>query len=118
VKPIVIVSVVYAVLLCGSATAKLVGFEPSVQGITSLGVPRSWLPRLAVAEIAGAIGVLVGLAVAWIGVLAALGLVAYYAGAVIAHRRADDSKIAPAIFLGVVALAILGHHIGELAGIV
>ncbi|MBX6357057.1 MAG: DoxX family protein [Micromonosporaceae bacterium] len=51
-------------------------------------VPQSWLPRLAALKVAGAVGLLVGLAVPVIAILAATGLVLFYIGALVAHLRA------------------------------
>jgi hypothetical protein len=51
-------------------------------------VPRSWWPWLGAAKAAGAVGLLVGLAVPAIGVVAAIGLVLYFTGAVITVARA------------------------------
>jgi hypothetical protein len=54
-----------------------------------VGVPRSWLPFLATAKLAGAAGLVLGLVAApGLGVAAAVGLVAFYVGAVAAHLRA------------------------------
>ncbi len=52
------------------------------------GVPRSWLPKLAALRAAGALGLIVGLAVPAVGTAAAVGVVLYFAGAVITHLRA------------------------------
>jgi len=59
-----------------------------VQPLTDYGVPRSWWPWLATAKAAGAAGLLVGLFVPVIGVMAGIGLVLYFAGAVITVVRA------------------------------
>ena len=54
-----------------------------------VGVPPSWLPFLATAKLAGAAGLVLGLVAApGLGVAAAVGLVAFYVGAVAAHLRA------------------------------
>ena len=54
-----------------------------------VGVPRSWLPFLATVKLAGAGGLVVGLVAApQLGVAAAVGLVAFYVGAIAAHVRA------------------------------
>lgn len=54
-----------------------------------VGVPRSWLPTLAVLKFAGAGGLAVGLlGLRGIGIAAAVGLVLYFVGAVAAHVRA------------------------------
>ncbi|MDQ3432256.1 MAG: DoxX family protein [Actinomycetota bacterium] len=57
-------------------------------------------------ELAGAAGLIIGLWLAWLGILAALGLVALMAGAVFFHQRVSDSPkaMAPAATLGVLAL--------------
>ena len=55
----------------------------------TVGVPLRLLPVLAALEIAGAVGILAGLAVEWLGVAAATGLVV---GAVIGHLRVRDTK--------------------------
>ncbi|WP_219415495.1 DoxX family protein [Pseudonocardia nigra] len=59
-----------------------------VQPLAEYGVPRSWWPWLGVAKAAGAAGLLVGLVVPVVGVLAGIGLVLYFAGAVITVVRA------------------------------
>ena len=59
-----------------------------VEPLTEYGVPRSWWPWLGTAKAAGAIGLLVGLAVPMIGLLAGIGLVLYFTGAVITVTRA------------------------------
>ncbi|OIV35555.1 hypothetical protein BIV57_20745 [Mangrovactinospora gilvigrisea] len=56
-----------------------------------VGVPLSWLPRLAALKLAGAAGLLLGLAAPVLrplGIAAACGLVLLYTGAVITHLRA------------------------------
>ena|SRR5215218_2027310 len=50
--------------------------------------PRSWWPWLGTAKAAGAAGLLVGLFVPVIGVMAGIGLMLYFAGAVITVVRA------------------------------
>jgi len=55
-------------------------------------VPMQWLPWLAACEIAGAAGILIGIAWAPLGIIAALGLVLYFVGAIIAHLRAGDFR--------------------------
>jgi hypothetical protein len=55
-------------------------------------VPMKWFPWLAACELAGAAGLLAGLAWAPLGVAAAAGLVLYFVGAVVAHARVGDFK--------------------------
>jgi DoxX-like family len=59
----------------------------AVQPLADYGVPPSWWPWLATAKAAGAAGLLVGLFVPVIGVMAALGLVLYFIGAVATVMR-------------------------------
>lgn len=103
----VVVSVLLAVAALGSAASKLTKNPKIVENVTKLGVPMAWLPRLAVAEIAGAVGLLVGLAVPAIGIAAAVGLIGYFVGAVVTHVRASDKELAPAAVLALVAVAAL-----------
>ncbi len=102
-----IVSTLLGLALMGSAGGKLTRQPSVVDMLSGLGVPSSWLPRLATAELAGGIGLLVGLAVPAIGIAAAVGVVAYFVGAVITHIRADDKAIVAPVMLGIVALAAL-----------
>lgn len=59
-----------------------------VEPLAAYGVPRSWWPWLGTAKAAGAAGLLVGLFVPVVGVLAGVGLVLYFTGAVITVARA------------------------------
>jgi len=59
-----------------------------VQSLTDYSVPNSWWPWLGTAKAAGAAGLLVGLFVPVIGVMAGIGLVLYFAGAVVTVIRA------------------------------
>ncbi len=52
-------------------------------------------PPLSLLNIAGAIGLWIGIAWRPLGILAATGLVLYLAGAVITHLRARDTKGLP-----------------------
>ena len=59
-----------------------------VQALTDYHVPRSWWPWLGIAKAAGTVGLLVGLFVPIIGFVAEIGLVLYFAGAVVTVIRA------------------------------
>ena len=103
----VVVSVLLAAAVLGSAMAKLSKQPKIIESMTELRVPAAWLPRLAAAEIAGAIGLLVGLKFAPIGIAAAIGLVGYFVGAVATHVRAKDKNIAPPAVLMLLSVAAL-----------
>jgi uncharacterized membrane protein YphA (DoxX/SURF4 family) len=99
-----VLSVLIAVAAIGSAVAKLTKQPKIVENLTKLDVPMSWLPRLAVLEILGGAGVLIGFAVKPLGILAALGLFGYFVGAVQTHLKANDKQIQPPAALAVIAL--------------
>jgi len=66
-----------------------------VQHLADYGVPRSWWPWLGTAKAAGAAGLLVGVLVPVIGVMAGIGLVLYFIGAVITVVRARSYSHIP-----------------------
>ncbi|MFB9203441.1 DoxX family protein [Nonomuraea spiralis] len=91
----IVVAVLMAVVLAGSARAKLVRDAKITAGLTAVGVPEEWFPRLAALEIAGALGLLAGIVFRPLGVAAGVGVVLYFAGALVTHLRARDVKGAP-----------------------
>ncbi|MFC9788267.1 DoxX family protein [Rhodococcus sp. NPDC127528] len=101
-----IVSVLLALVLAFSAVGKLTRNPQQVESMTNVGFPvdRMWL--LALAELAGAVGLIVGLFWWPIGLAAAIGVVAYFLGAILMHLRANDKTIAPAGVLMLVAIAV------------
>jgi hypothetical protein len=76
-----VVTLVAAALAAFSAGATFFRAAWVIRALTDYGIPSSWLPWLATAKAAGAIGLLAGLFVPVIGVLAAIGLVLYFTGA-------------------------------------
>nr|WP_273377848.1 DoxX family protein [Actinopolymorpha pittospori] len=66
-----------------------------VRSMTAYGVPRWWWPWLGALKAAGAAGLLIGLLVPAIGVLAATGLVLYFAGAAVTVIRAGQLSHVP-----------------------
>ncbi|MEV5903348.1 DoxX family protein [Streptomyces sp. NPDC052127] len=77
----VVVTVVGAVMAGFSAASIFFGAEWTVKPLADYGVPRSWWPWLGAAKAAGAAGLLAGLFVPVVGVLAAIGLTLYFLGA-------------------------------------
>ncbi|MEV5971771.1 DoxX family protein [Streptomyces sp. NPDC051921] len=95
-------AVVAALLALATSASAFLTFtrNPQVTGsMTKLGIPDSWLPWLATAKAAGALGLLAGLAVPALGEAAAVGLVLYFLGAIVSHVRAKDYAVAPAVVL-------------------
>jgi hypothetical protein len=106
---LIVLSVLLVIVLLGSAGAKLAKSAQILDTMSTVGVPQSALPLLAAAEIAGAVGLIAGFFWWPVGVAAAVGVVLYFAGAVISHLRVKDTKnVAPAAVLGLLA-------VGELA---
>jgi hypothetical protein len=106
-----IVAVVTALILFFSASMKFRQEQRTIDIIhVQLEVPMDWFPYLGTAEIAGGLGLLVGIGVAAIGVAAAVGLVLYFVGAIIAHLRKGDTKgltaPMPVLVLSVAALVL------------
>lgn len=100
----VAVSVVLAALLAFSAVRKLGHQEQVVATYVRVGVPEARLNLLAAVLLAGATGLVVGLAWAPLGVAAAAALTLYFAVAAVFHVRADDAEHLPTpIALGLLA---------------
>lgn len=85
----VAVTVTTAAVTAAIAVADLVPAKFVLANSAEVGVPRSWLPALAAAKLAGAAGLIVGLlGLRALGIAAAVGLVLFFVGAVITHLRA------------------------------
>jgi hypothetical protein len=70
-------------------------------------VPQSWLFPLGALKAAGALGLLVGIAVPPLGVAASVGLVLFFIGALITHVRARYWDIAPPVAFLLLAVGSL-----------
>ena len=89
----VIVSAVTAVVLLASAAMKLRRHPVVIESVhETCGVPLAYLPALAALEVAAAVGIVVGLWWAPLGIAAAIGAIAYFVGAILAHLRVGDVK--------------------------
>ncbi|ANP48300.1 hypothetical protein J2Z21_003714 [Streptomyces griseochromogenes] len=84
-----IVVTLLAALMAGfSGTVLLMRAEWIVKALTDYSVPRAWWTPLGAAKAAGAVGLVAGLFVPVIGVLAGIGLVVYFVGAAVTVARA------------------------------
>jgi DoxX-like family len=103
-----IVSLVLAALLAFSAVRKL-GHRPEVVATyTRVGVPEDRLNYLAAILLAGAAGLVIGLAWTPLGLAAAAGVVVYFVLAIAAHVRANDTEhLAPPLAIAVLGVAAL-----------
>ncbi|UYQ63999.1 DoxX family protein [Streptomyces peucetius] len=84
----VVVTLIAAAMVGFSAVSVFLRAKWVVQPMADYGVPMSWLPWLGTAKAAGAVGLVVGLFVPFIGVAAGIGLVLYFTGAVATVIRA------------------------------
>lgn len=74
-------------------------------------VPRSWMVRLGAVLACGAMGLLGGFALPWLGAAAGLGLVVYFICAVTAHLRVGDRQIGGAVFFLALSAAALSTNL-------
>ena len=110
-----IVSVLLAAALVFAAIRKLSHRPEVVATYTRVGVPEDQLDYLAFILLAGAAGLILGLFWAPIGVAAAGGVVCYFALAVTAHVRADDTANLPTpLTIEAVAVAALTLRVASL----
>ena len=107
----IIVAAIFAVMLTMSARMKLVRDPVAIEVINGLvGVPLRFFPALALLEIAGGAGLLVGIGVKGLGVAAGACLVVYFVVAVSSHVRKGDlvpGHMGPAVVLGLISAAAL-----------
>lgn len=104
-----IFSALLAAVLLVSATGKFRKDPAQLKVMQTVGFPEDKLWLLAAAETAGAIGLVIGLVWWPLGVAAAIGVIAYFLGALSFHLRVRDWQLAPAAVLlvaGVVALVL------------
>jgi hypothetical protein len=105
----VVFSALLAAVFVATGVAKLAGEARTVRAADHLRVPRPAYRGIGALEVAGAVGLIVGLNVAGLGTTAAAGLALLMTGAIGAHLRAGDSPAdaAPALVLVVLALLTL-----------
>jgi uncharacterized membrane protein YphA (DoxX/SURF4 family) len=102
-----IVAGLLAAALLASAYGKLTKDPKQMKIYETVRFPADKLWLLATAEIAGGIGLVVGLFWWPIGAAAAVGVILYFVGAVGAHLRVKDNKFASALIMLLIAVAAL-----------
>ena len=110
-----VLSILLALMAFASAAGKLRRAPQEMESMHHVGVKENQVPLLAVVEIAGGVGLLIGFAWALLGQLAAAGLVLYFLGAVLAHLRIKDGLkvFAPAAFLLVLSVVTFVLQLGR-----
>jgi len=107
-------AVVLATIAIVSAMGKLRKMPQVIESMTHVGVKPNQIPLLAYLEIAGAVGILIGIAIPTLAFISAGALMLYFLGAVVAHLRVKDKfkDFAPALFLAVL-FGILANMISK-----
>ena len=87
----IVVAILMALMMGLSASGKFTQNPGAVRVIHEVaGVPMSFLPVLGALELAGGLGLLAGIYRPQLGVAAAIGLVLYFVGAMLAHVHVGD----------------------------
>src|SRR5438309_6016513 len=107
----VIVSVITAAANIFSAVCDFVRYKQVSIAMAKAGVPDSWMTTLGILKAAGALGLLAGIGVPSIGTAAAVGLILFFAGAIIVHLRARDYSFGlAAVFLSLAVAAFVTNQ--------
>jgi uncharacterized membrane protein YphA (DoxX/SURF4 family) len=104
---VVVASALYALGNLLSASLKYRKDPRIVALMSAVGVPPGRLWVLATVQVAGALGLVAGLAWPPLGVAAAIGLLAYFLAAIGAHLRAKDPGFQGALVMAVLAAVVL-----------
>ncbi|MBL1075049.1 DoxX family protein [Nocardia sp. 2] len=96
-----IVGVVAALWIGFSGFSLFNRSEFVVEPLQQYGVPQTWWTWLALAKSAGALGLIAGFLIPAVGVAAAVGLILYFAGAVLTTLRARSygTAVFPVLYL-------------------
>ncbi|GGN51846.1 hypothetical protein FHR83_009254 [Actinoplanes campanulatus] len=89
----IVLTAVAALFNGSAATFYLIGHEYPKAQADMKRIPRTYVPVLGSLLAAGTAGLLTGFAVPGIGLLAAVGLVLYFSGALIAHLRVGSRNL-------------------------
>jgi len=105
----IVLSVLLAVAFLGAGGTKLAGLAMQRGNAEHLNIPYVAYRGIGALEVAGALGLLIGLAVPALGIAAAIGLVLLMIGAAIAHLRNGDgiNAVLPSVILFLLAAATL-----------
>jgi hypothetical protein len=98
-----------ALLFLSASLLKLTDQPQAREGQVKFGISAATYKRIGILELLGVVGVLAGLAVPMIGVVAGVGLIAVAIGALVNHLRVKDPL--PAVMGAVVAMVIAGVYV-------
>ncbi len=105
---LVIFGFLLTLVAIGSGFAKLKKVPQVMESMVSVGVKPNQVPVLASLEIAGALGLVVGIWIQPLGVLAAVCLSLYFVGAVLGHlkKKHGIAEFGPALGILIIAIAV------------
>ena len=103
----IVVTLLAAAANVFSATLDFIRFKQILINMERVGVSESWINALGILKAAGAVGLVVGVAVPLIGTAAAIGLVLFFVGAIITHLHARDYSFGLATVFLLLAVATL-----------
>jgi hypothetical protein len=108
-----VVTALFALMVTFSGIGKIRRDRRQVRVVHEIvGVPLEYFPLLAACEFAGAVGAVVGIWWPLLGIAAGIGLVLYFASAIVSHLRVGDIKgVGPAVFMAVLAAGALALRI-------
>src|SRR5262249_14379338 len=111
-----VVTIVLAAMAVFSGIGKL-RHHPKIVHVVHevVGVPLKYFPHLAACEFVGALGLVLGSWLPFLGMAAGIWLASYFVGAIVSHLQVGDAKgIGPALFMlsiSVAALALWLRHL-------
>ena len=102
---LIILATLLGIAATGSGLAKITKQASVLETLSHVGVKSEHIPLLGGLELAGALGLFMGIWITPLGIAAAIGLLLYFLGAVLAHVRKHDGagEIGPAFVLFIVA---------------
>lgn len=105
---LVILATLLGLMTAFSAVGKFSRNHKAVDMLRQLGITDSQISLLGIVEVLGALGLLIGIWVPILGLLAAIGFVLYFLGALIKHVRAKDpmKDMAPALVLLILSIIV------------
>ena len=105
---LVILATLLGLVTAFSAFGKFSNNAKAVEMLHKLGLTDDKIRMLGAVEVAGALGLLIGIWIPILGQLAALGFVLYFLGALIMHVRSKDAAkdMAPALVLLILSIIV------------
>lgn len=108
---LVIFGTLLAFASIGSAIAKFMKVPDVMKSMTSVGVKPNQVPLLAVLEIAGGLGLVIGIWIPNLGSLAAACLSLYFAGALFSHLKKKHGMTEFGAALGIFVISVVTTYL-------